>query len=305
VKHRQVRSSFLLKQRHTDSSPSLLSPKGLNPEKRRKRNTCSSCSAHVDYKKQVHARRKKLGKLRKRLMASSSGRSLEIWRMGVVKYAEALVLQNELVEKRRVGTICDTLLCLQHPPTFTVGKRRTLHNLLSTPAVVRSMGAEIHQTERGGDITFHGPGQAVLYPILSLRDLKLGVRKYVEGLEDTMIRLCHLYGITARGRMVKETGVWVSDNRKKIGAVGVRVSSGSITSHGLAFNIAPDLSFFQHIVPCGIADKEVTSLSKELSPSHPLQEQAVVTEQLIDCFVQQFGFEAFNCPLTVETQTQS
>ncbi|CAM6025431.1 unnamed protein product [Sphagnum balticum] len=201
-------------------------------------------------------------------MASSRGRRLEIWRLGVVKYAEALVLQNELVGKRRVGTICDTLLCLQHPPTFTVGKRRTLHNLLSTPDV-------------------------------------LGVRKYVEGLEDTMIRLCHLYGITARGRIVKETGVWVSDNRKKIGAVGVRVSSGSITSHGLAFNIAPDLRFFQHIVPYGIADKEVTSLSKELSSSHPLQGQAVVTDQLIDCFVQQFGFEAFNCPLTVETPTQS
>ncbi|KAH9553968.1 hypothetical protein CY35_08G040400 [Sphagnum magellanicum] len=231
-------------------------------------------------------------------MASSTGRRLEIWRMGVVKYAETLVLQNELVWKRRVGTICDMLLCLQHPPTFTVGKRRTLHNLVSTPDVVRSMGAEIHQTERGGDITFHGPGQAVLYPILSLRNLKLGVRKYVEGLEDTMIRLCHLYGITARGRIVKETGVWVSDNRKKIGAVG-------ITSHGLAFNIAPDLRFFQHIVPCGIADKEVTSLSEALSSSHPLQEQAVVTDQLIDCFVQQFGFEAFNCPLTVETPTQS
>ncbi len=198
--------------------------------------------------------------------------------MGVVKYAEALVLQSELVEKRRVGTICDKLLCLQHPPTFTVGKRRTLHNLLSTPDVVRSMGAEIHQTERGGDITFHGPGQAVLYPILSLRNLKLGVRKYVEGLEDTMIRLCHLYGITARGRIAKETGVWVSDNRKKIGAVGVRVSSASITSHGLAFNIAPDLRFFQYIVPCGIADKEVTSLSKELSSSHPLQGKAVVTD---------------------------
>jgi lipoyl(octanoyl) transferase len=105
------------------------------------------------------------------------------------------------------------------------------------------MGAEFYQTERGGDITFHGPGQAVLYPLLSLRDLKLGLRKYVEGLEDTMIRLCHLYGIIARGRMVKETGVWVSDNRKKIGAVGVRVSSGSITSHGLAFNMAPDLRF--------------------------------------------------------------
>jgi lipoate-protein ligase B len=239
------------------------------------------------------------------VMASSRERRLEIWRMGIVKYAEALVLQNELVQKRRVGTTCDTLLCLQHPPTFTVGKRRTLHNLLSTPDVVRSMGAEIHQTERGGDITFHGPGQAVPYPILSLRNLKLGVRKYVEGLEDTMIRLCHLYGITARGRIVKETGVWVSDNRKKIGAVGVRVSSGSITSHGLAFNIAPDLRFFQHIVACGIADKEVTSLGEALSSSHPLQEQAVVTDHLIDCFVQQFGFEAFNCPLTVETPTQS
>lgn len=205
-----------------------------------------------------------------------------------MRYKEALTLQKKLVELRRVGDICDTLLSLQHPPTFTVGKRQTLHNLLSSPGTLETLGAEIHSTERGGDITFHGPRQAVLYPIISLREMKLGVRRYVEGLEDTMIKVSSLYGVSARGRMEKETGVWVED--RKIGAIGVRVSSGSITSHGLAYNIDPDLSYYKHIVPCGIPDKEVTSLSKEILPD--VVEEELVTEQLIQSFVEQFGFES-------------
>ncbi|KAL3694620.1 hypothetical protein R1sor_008271 [Riccia sorocarpa] len=199
----------------------------------------------------------------------------------------ALELQRLLVERRRAGLIGDTLLSLQHPPTFTVGKRKTLQNLLATPDVLDKLGVEVHVADRGGDITFHGPRQAILYPILSLKDMKLGARKYVEGLEDTMIDTASLYGVRAQGRFKTRTGVWVED--RKLGAIGVRISSGSITSHGLAFNIDPDLNFFTHIVPCGISDKEVTSLKKETQITLP--DEHVVTEQLIESFATAFKLE--------------
>ncbi|CAM6100720.1 unnamed protein product [Calypogeia fissa] len=217
----------------------------------------------------------------------ASKKRLDVVRLGLVAYPQASELQNLLVEKRRAGAIGNTLISLQHPPTFTVGKRKTLHNLLASPATLASLGAEVHISERGGDITFHGPHQAVLYPIIALNELKLGARRYVEGLEDTMIKAAAIYGVEARGRFSKRTGIWVED--RKLGAIGVRISSGSITSHGLAFNIDPDLELFSHIVPCGIPDKEVTSLRKESSV--PLPEEDVVTEQLIDCFVDVFNFE--------------
>ncbi|KAH7436088.1 hypothetical protein KP509_05G001700 [Ceratopteris richardii] len=207
--------------------------------------------------------------------------------MGLVKYRDALELQAKLVECRRQGSISDTLLSLQHPPTFTVGKRRTVHNIVSSPEVLESIGAEVHYTERGGDVTFHGPGQAILYPIISLREAKLGARRYVEGLEDTMIKLCALHKIKAKGRMTKETGVWVEN--RKIGAIGVRISGGGIASHGLAFNINPDLNFYTHIIPCGIPDKEVTSLHKESFLQLP--DEDPVTQQLIKCFIEVFGYE--------------
>lgn len=205
---------------------------------------------------------------------------------GLLKYAEAELLQRRLVERRRQGGP-DALISLQHPPTFTVGKRRTVHNLLASPEELAAVGAELHGAERGGDITYHGPGQPVLYPILGLRELRVGVRAYVEGLEDVMVEVCKLHGVDARGRMDKETGVWVQGLRK-IGAIGVRVSSGSITSHGLAFNVDPILAHFDLIVPCGIRDKEVTSLRKEISPAVP--DVAEVTEHLIQCLAKQFGF---------------
>lgn len=205
---------------------------------------------------------------------------------GLVKYADAELLQRQLVERRRQGG-ADVLLSLQHPPTYTVGKRRTLHNLLASPEQLQSLGALVHTSERGGDITYHGPGQPVLYPILGLRELKVGVRAYVEALEDVMVAVCNVHGVDARGRMEKETGVWVQGLRK-IGAIGVRVSSGTITSHGLAFNVDPNLDHFSHIVPCGIPDKEVTSLRKEVAPVVPDVE--IVTEQLIQCLVTQFDF---------------
>ncbi|XP_059665174.1 octanoyltransferase LIP2, mitochondrial [Cornus florida] len=212
-------------------------------------------------------------------------RCLEVWKLGTVNYLDALKLQEKLFSDRKTHKISDTLLSLQHTPTYTLGKRRTDHNLLVPESELRNMGAELHYTQRGGDITFHGPHQAILYPIISLRDNGLGARNYVEKLELTMIELASLYGVKACAGRTGETGVWVGD--RKIGAIGVRISSG-ITSHGLAFNIDPDLSYFKHIVPCGIADKEVTSLRKESDRALPAEE--VIHEQLISCFARIFGF---------------
>jgi lipoate-protein ligase B len=212
---------------------------------------------------------------------------LDVVRLGIVAYPQASELQSLLVQKRPAGEISNTLLSLQHPATYTVGKRKTLHNLLASPATLASLGAEVHISERGGDITFHGPHQAVLYPIIALTEMKLGARRYVEGLEDTMIRAAAIYGVQAQGRFKRRTGIWVED--RKLGAIGVRISSGNISSHGLAFNIDPDLELFSHIVPCGIPDKEVTSLRKESAVDLPDEE--VVTEQLIDCFADVFNFE--------------
>ena len=213
-------------------------------------------------------------------------RCAEVWKLGRVGYSEALKFQEKLLLERKAGDIPDTVLSLQHPPTFTLGKRRTFHNLLVSEAELRAIGAELHVTERGGDVTFHGPGQAVLYPIVSLREKGLGARRYVEALEASMIRVAAIYGVRARAGGSGEIGVWVGD--RKIGAVGVRVSGG-VTCHGLAFNVDPDLGFFGHIVPCGIADKEVTSLRKEAAGSLPAEE--VVQEQLARCLVEALAYD--------------
>ncbi|GLT76555.1 hypothetical protein SLA2020_482080 [Shorea laevis] len=163
--------------------------------------------------------------------------------MGTINYLDALKLQEKLVSHK----ISDTLLSLQHPPTYTLGKRCTDHNLLVPMSELKKIGAELHYTQRGGGITFHGPHQAILYSIVSLHEIGLGARKYVEKLELTMIELASLYGVKACAGQKGETGVWVGE--RKIGAIGVQISNG-ITSHGLAFNIDPDLNYFKHIVPC-------------------------------------------------------
>lgn len=212
-------------------------------------------------------------------------RSLEVWKLGVVNYLDALKLQEKLALDRKLHRRCDTLLSLQHPHTYTVGKRQTVHNLLIPKSELEKIGAELHYTQRGGDITFHGPHQAILYPIISLRDMGLGARSFVEKIELTMIELAAMYGVKACPGQSGETGVWVGE--RKIGAIGVRISSG-ITSHGMAFNIDPDLSYFRHIVPCGIADKEVTSLRRETDFALPGEE--IIQEQLISCFARIFGY---------------
>jgi lipoate-protein ligase B len=231
-------------------------------------------------------------------------RSLEVWKMGSINYLNALKLQEKLVSDRKTHKIPDTLLSLQHPPTYTLGKRRTDHNLLIPEPDLQKIGAELHYTQRGGDITFHGPHQAILYPIISLRDVGLGARNYVEKLELTMIELASLYGVRARAGQTGETGVWVGE--RKIGAIGVRISYG-ITSHGLAFNIDPDLNYFKHIVPCGIAEKEVTSLRKETDSVLPAEE--VIHEQLISCFARVLGYSNLiwkeNCSIWSEDTVEN
>ncbi|XP_020583561.1 octanoyltransferase isoform X2 [Phalaenopsis equestris] len=214
-------------------------------------------------------------------------RKLQVWKMGIVNYLDALQLQQKLCSDRKTGKIPDTILSLQHPPTYTLGKRRTSHNLLVPEADLKNIGAELHYTERGGDITFHGPRQAVVYPIISLRDIGLGARKYVETLELAMIELASLYGVIARPGGKCETGVWVGD--EKIGAIGVKISLG-ITCHGLAFNIDPDLNYFNHIVPCGILDKGVTSLRRETRLDLPADE--VIQKELIQCLARLLRYDA-------------
>ncbi|EPS69002.1 hypothetical protein M569_05765 [Genlisea aurea] len=216
-------------------------------------------------------------------MAISGG--IIVRKLGVVNYLQALKLQEKLVWDRKLQKTSDTLLSLQHPPTYTLGKRHTHHNLLISESEIKAIGAELHRTQRGGDVTFHGPGQALLYPIICLRDRGLGPRIYVEKLESTMIDLALLYGVKCRAGKQGETGVWVGE--RKMGAIGVQITN-RITSHGLAFNIKTDLSYFKHIVPCGIQDKEVTSLENEVDEELPCEE--TIQDQLIACFLRNFGY---------------
>ena len=187
-------------------------------------------------------------------------RTLDYSYLGRVDYREAWDYQRDLARKRALGEIPDTLLLLEHPPVYTTGRRGAGANLRVSETV---LGAPLIETDRGGDITFHGPGQLVAYPIIDLRAAGLTVVSYVRALEETIIRNCRAYGIEG-GTECGLTGVWVGD--KKIAAIGVRVGKpagaegGWVTGHGLALNVDVDLSWFERIVPCGIADRGVTSI---------------------------------------------
>jgi lipoyl(octanoyl) transferase len=177
-------------------------------------------------------------------------------------YGEALAVQRALVEERRAGRAGDLLLFVEHPHVLTLGVRGDggRSHILATPARLAELGVDVHETGRGGDITYHGPGQIVGYPILDLKPDRQDVHRYVRDLEEVMIRTLADYGVEA-GRIAGLTGVWVRAD--KIAAIGVRISRW-ITSHGFAFNVSTDLNFFQLIVPCGIADRGVTSLERLL-----------------------------------------
>ena len=175
-------------------------------------------------------------------------RELAVRRLGLVSYTDGLDLQKALVEDRRADRIPDTLLLLQHPHVVTLGVKlaEARSHVVATPETLAARGVDVVETGRGGDVTYHGPGQLVVYPILDLRPDRQDVHRYVRDLEEVMIRLCASYQVAA-GRVAGFSGAWVDD--RKIGAIGVRISRW-ITSHGLAFNVSADLSYFDLIVPC-------------------------------------------------------
>lgn len=198
-------------------------------------------------------------------------RSIEVRRLGVVPYAPALALQRALVEDRQACRIDDVLLLLEHPHVLTLGVRGDggRSHILAASDALASRGVEVYEAGRGGDITYHGPGQIVGYPIVDLKPDRCDVRRYVRDLEEVLIRTVADYGIDA-GRVDGLTGVWVGG--EKLAAIGVRIARW-VTSHGFAFNVMPDLDYFNLIVPCGIADRGVTSLVRLLG--HPLDRREV------------------------------
>jgi lipoyl(octanoyl) transferase len=187
--------------------------------------------------------------------------------LGQVAYRPTWDLQNELAEQRRRREIGDRLLLLEHDPVFTLGRGGDPGNLLASPERLAAMGAELVRIDRGGDITFHGPGQLVAYPIVELRD-PLDLRRYVRALEAAVSATAFEFGIPA-GRRDGLPGVWV-DDRRKLAAVGVRVRRG-VTTHGLALNVGTDLRWFGEMVPCGIPGCEVTSLEREADRPIPME----------------------------------
>jgi lipoyl(octanoyl) transferase len=177
-----------------------------------------------------------------------------------VDYAEAHRAQKELQSKRIAGEIGDTVLLLEHPPVLTMGRSAKAQHVLASESDLEALGVELHEVGRGGDVTYHGPGQLVAYPIIDLKPDRKDVRKYVRSLEETMIRTCADFGLTAN-RVTGLNGAWIGE--RKVGAVGVRISRW-VTMHGLALNVNSKLEHFEWIVPCGIQDKGVTSISAEL-----------------------------------------
>lgn len=207
-------------------------------------------------------------------------RTITILRPGRVPYGEGLDLQARLVEARRAGTVGDTLILLEHPPIVTVGvkARGQRSHIVATDDELRAAGVSVHDAGRGGDVTYHGPGQLVGYPIFDLRPDRCDVHRYVRDLEEALIVALAQVGIQAT-RVAGLSGVWVGEagREEKIAAIGVRISRW-VTSHGFALNVAPDLEHFRLIVPCGIADRGVTSIERVLGYRPPDQdvESAVV-----------------------------
>jgi len=214
-------------------------------------------------------------------------RQLDLRRPGLVSYQDALTLQRALVEDRRAGRIPDTLLLLQHPPVITLGVKGDggRSNVIADPARLSQLGIEISETGRGGDVTYHGPGQVVGYPILDLRPDRCDVHRYVRDLEEVMIRVCGEFGVTA-GRVAGLTGTWIEG--AKIGAIGIHISRW-ITSHGFAFNVSTNLEHFNLIVPCGISGRGVTSLDRATGQTIPIH---AVEDAIVRHFCRVFQREA-------------
>lgn len=191
---------------------------------------------------------------------------LVVRRLGRVAYARGLEIQERLVAERQADRIPDQLLLLEHEPVFTLGRNARRENVLLPAEALRERGFEVFETGRGGDVTYHGPGQVVGYPILQLGPDRRDVHRYVRDLEEVMIRVCADYGLAAT-RVPGLTGAWLGG--QKIGAIGVRIARW-VTSHGFAFNVGTDLAAFELIVPCGIRGRGVTSLERALGRPVPI-----------------------------------
>jgi len=211
-------------------------------------------------------------------------RNLSYYNLNIIDYKKAWDFQKELFQKRLDGEIPDTLLLLEHPHTYTFGKTADRKNLISSESYLQKNNISVYDIDRGGDVTYHGPGQIVGYAILNLSEWKEDTDKYLRALEDVIIQTCSDYGISCR-RKPKYTGVWIED--RKICAIGVKVSRW-ITMHGFALNVNTDLSLFNGIIPCGINGKEVTSLKKEIGKEISIND---VKKTIIKRFKKVFGYD--------------
>jgi lipoyl(octanoyl) transferase len=213
-------------------------------------------------------------------------RPLRVQRAGLVPYETGLALQADLVAARKADTIPDTLLLVQHPPVITLGVkvRQSRDHVLATEAELQARGVALHEAGRGGDVTYHGPGQLVGYPVLDLKPDRQDAHRYVRDLEAVLIGVCGEYGLAA-DRKPGLTGVWVGE--EKVAAIGVRLSRW-VTSHGFALNVSTNLEHFGLIVPCGIADRGVTSLERLLGAAPTMAEvEAHVVAHLCRVFERQ------------------
>jgi lipoate-protein ligase B len=214
--------------------------------------------------------------------------SCQVLRLGRMPYAEAWELQRRLAAARGAGEIGDTLLLVEHPHVLTLGRSGHAENVLLNDAAIRAAGAELFWVDRGGDVTYHGPGQLVGYPILYLGGYEKDVHQHVRRIEETLIRALADFGVRAH-RDPEHVGVWVGEGERaaKIAAIGVRVAKW-VTSHGFALNVDPDLGYFAHIIPCGIRQRGVTSLAKLLGRPVSLEE---AEGAVLRHFAEVFGVE--------------
>ncbi len=211
-------------------------------------------------------------------------RSLNYCDLGFIDYKEAWELQKEVLELRLNSKVSDVLFLLEHPHTYTLGKIADKKNLVASQEYLNKNNVSVYEIDRGGDITYHGPGQIVGYPIINLNQWQNDTHKYLRALEELIIQTCSYYGLKS-ARVPKYTGVWLDE--RKIAAIGIKVSRW-ITMHGFAFNVNTDLSLFSGIIPCGISDKEVTSLQKELNREIEIDE---VKTLLVKNFKEIFNYD--------------
>lgn len=217
-------------------------------------------------------------------------RTLSVRYHSLIGYSEALDLQAELVERRRRGDIPDTLLLLQHPHVITLGSGSRAEHVLLPPGELAARRIGVHKAGRGGDVTYHGPGQLVGYPILDLKPDRRDLHAYLRSLERVLVGALRTLGLDGR-RDAAGTGVWVGG--AKVAAIGIRVSSGWITSHGFALNCDPDLSYFDAIVPCGLHGREVTSISRLLGREVNVEDAAPA---VVAAMASEFGYGSVDDP---------